>query len=125
MMHGSVNHLLEAVVPIQVMDGSGKGRDFDAKIDNGFSGGLVLPEKVAREMQLPFLRRQFATLADESVVWHNTYSAEVRWHGGLWQQLVYAFGSEPLIGTALLSESRLEVEYVPFGEVRISRLSGS
>jgi predicted aspartyl protease len=63
-----------------------------------------------------------ALLADGSVRPFDIYAAEVDW-GGTWRPvLVWAVGSEVLLGMRLLAGHQLRVEAAPGGAVEITTI---
>lgn len=122
MMRGRVDFDLEAIIEITVIDSNGVEQDFCAKIDTGFTGDLSVPELWAQHLKFDLIGHGIGKMADDSLKEHPVYAALVRWHGGEWYRKVRVLGSEVLIGTGLLNESKLEIEYVPNGEVKVSRM---
>jgi clan AA aspartic protease len=50
-------------------------------VDTGFAGALTLPPEMVMKLDLPFVIRMNANLADDSNVMTSVYKATVMWHG--------------------------------------------
>ena len=81
MIEGVVNAVREAVVPLAVAGPAGRTLPIDAVIDTGFSGFLTLPAALVSELQLPFVTRGRATLANGSEDFFDIHNAVVIWDG--------------------------------------------
>ncbi len=91
-------------------------------IDTGFTGQLCLPPEVISLMGLPFLYDLPANLADNSEVLLAVHEAIVLWNGEEREILVIATGRRPLLGTALLEEQELVIQFTEVGLVTIEVL---
>jgi clan AA aspartic protease len=91
-------------------------------IDTGFTGHLCLPPEAVSLMRLPFLHDLPANLADNSEVLLAIHSATVLWDGEEREIRVIATGRRPLIGTALLDDQELVVQFTEGGLVTIDEL---
>ncbi len=98
--------------------------DFDIEyvIDTGFVGYLTLPLNVIQIMELPFIRRMPANLADNSTIFVEVYAATFFWNGELREEEVLATGIRPLAGTLLLNGTNLNVQFSEGGLVGIDML---
>ncbi len=96
---------------------------FDATVDTGFTGFLTLRPGVIAQLRLPFITNQPAVLANGTVSSYDVHVGRVVWHGGERIVPVYSMDSDPLIGMALLWNSRLTVDIVPNGLVSIVPLA--
>ncbi len=113
----------EAVIPLEIMGSSGDAHDeIEAVIDTGFTGHLTLPPETVRSLSLTARGFVEANLADGSTPTLDVYEANVLWHGSLLRVPVYEAEGGPLAGMSLLSGSRLTVDAIPGGEVRINSL---
>jgi clan AA aspartic protease len=113
---------MEARVPVRVR-GAGEREAFvQALVDTGFSGDLMLPFDTVEHLRLRATTMSRMFLGDGSSVLMPVYDATVEWHGGSRRIDVFACDSDPLIGMSLLRGSRLELDAVPDGPVRISPL---
>jgi clan AA aspartic protease len=91
-------------------------------IDTGFTGHLCLPPEAVSLMRLPFLHDLPANLADNSEVLLAIHSATVLWDGEEREIRVIATGRRPLIGTALLDDQELVIQFTEGGLVTIDEL---
>jgi clan AA aspartic protease len=91
-------------------------------IDTGFTGHLCLPPEAVSLMCLPFLHDLPANLADNSEVLLAIHSATVLWDGEEREIRVIATGRRPLIGTALLDDQELVIQFTEGGLVTIDEL---
>lgn len=122
-MHGRVG-AREAVLPLQVVGGSGARTEVEATVDTGFTGVLCLPPDLVRSLSLPLVGRGVAVLADGRAVETRVHRARVIWHGRERGARVLATEGGPLVGMSLLRGSRLTVDVVPGGEVMIEEKVG-
>ena len=121
MIQGVVNRAYEAVIPLTLQGPAGHMREIEAVIDTGYSGFLTLPPALVSELELPYVTRDQAVLADGSEVTFDVYDATVMWDGQ--PRLVYALAAEstPLVGMRLLDSHSLYVEVEDRGRVIIER----
>jgi clan AA aspartic protease len=91
-------------------------------IDTGFTGELCLPPEAVSLMGLTFRHDTPANLADNSEVLLSLHEAIVLWDGLEREVLVIATGRRPLIGTALLEERELVIQFTEGGLVTIDDL---
>ncbi|NDJ17189.1 clan AA aspartic protease [Myxacorys almedinensis] len=88
-------------------------------VDTGFEGALTLPPAVIDHLDLPYLSEISANLADNTDVIANVYRATILWRGVERNIAVLAMGRRPLIGTALLADYHLSVDFYEGGSVII------
>ena len=119
MIEGTVNAEREAVVPLAVAGPAGRARPIDAVIDTGFSGFLTLPSALVSELQLPFVTRGRATLANGSEDIFDIHNAVVIWDGRPRQILADTADTAPLAGMSLLDGHSLYVEIEEGGRVTV------
>lgn len=91
-------------------------------IDTGFIGFLTLPPAAVAAMNLPFLRRITANLADDSIIRLGVHSATIVWNGQERDVEVLATGRQPLMGTLLLDGHDLNVQFADGGLVTVETL---
>src|SRR5207249_3580600 len=86
--------------------------EFDAWIDTGFTGELVLPRIRIDQLGLPLGPKVTAVLADGSQIELDTYTCNLNWFG-TWKkiQVVANEGQFPLLGVGLLQQRELRVDY--------------
>jgi clan AA aspartic protease len=91
-------------------------------IDTGFTGFLTLPQAIVAALNLPFLRRISANLADGSTIFLSVDIATIVWDGTLQDVEVLATGRQPLLGTLLLDGYQLTTNFEEGGTVTIDPL---
>ena len=81
-------------------------------IDTAFDGHLVLPLELIRELELDSLAQTEAILADGSRVTLEAFFCYVDWFGKRRPiQIIANDGRFPLLGTGLLEERILHIDY--------------
>jgi clan AA aspartic protease len=108
---GSVNAQLEAWLRVQATS----GETIECLIDTGFNGALVLPRAEATRLNLTVLgrvpiigvgrARQIADIAELEIEWLNQSRAV---------EVIISDGDDSLLGTELLDNSRLMIDYVAY-----------
>ena len=91
-------------------------------VDTGFTDHLCLPPEAVNLLRLPFLYNLSANLADNSSVSLAVHQATIFWDGVEREVRVLATGRRPLIGTALLNEQELVIQFTEGGLVTIEEL---
>ena len=86
--------------------------EFDAWIDTGFTGELVLPRSKIVHLALPLGPAVQAVLADGSPVGLDSYLCELKWFDN-WKsiEIIANDGQFPLLGIDLLRERELRIDY--------------
>ena len=110
-MNGRVNQRREALVELEV---SGRRRHarIPCAIDTGYTGTLVLPERLVNDLELPYAGSIMARLADGSLLELPSYETAVTWLDGTRAVLASAvLADHALVGTALLDGRRLTIDY--------------
>ena len=118
-MTGQVANL-RAVMPVTFHLTGRPDLTLEFVIDTGFSGALALPPAAVAALGLPFLEDTFANLANDQTVAVPVYTATVMWHGVERVVRVLAVGRRPLLGTALLNENHLGIDFIEGGDVAIT-----
>lgn len=88
-------------------------------VDTGFTGFLTLPPAVVLRLNLPFIRRIPANLADDSTIRIDVHVATILWDGVARDVEVLATGRRPLLGTLILDGHELNVQFTDSGVVTI------
>lgn len=109
----------EAVIFLDMLGREGQIQRIEAVIDTGFTGYLTLPADVTGSLRLPRRGSETFLLADGSEAVLPVYRGRVLWHGREFRIPVSQADGEALVGMSLLRGSRLTVDAVPGGEVRI------
>jgi clan AA aspartic protease len=91
-------------------------------VDTGFTGGLCLPPEAVALLNLPFKYEMPVNLADNSEVMLPVHQAIILWNGEELESQVFATGRRPLVGTALLDEHELVIQFTQGGLVTIDPL---
>ena len=110
---------LEARVTIDIAGNDHIFRSVEAVVDTGFTGALSLPDPVAHELGLGSVRVERVTLADGRSIRASVHAARILWHGHPLDVRVQTLGSHPVIGTALLANCRLSIDWWDGGDVII------
>ena len=93
--------------------------EIECVVDTGFEGFLTLPSAVITKLGLPYLAQINAKLADNSNVATNVYLATILWNGVEKDIAVLGMGHRPLIGTALLEDYHLSIDFCDGGTVLV------
>jgi clan AA aspartic protease len=91
-------------------------------IDTGFEGALTLPVSAVEKLQLPFVARINANLANDDNVVTSVHRATIVWDGTEIEIPVLAMGSRPLIGTLLLNNYNLNIDFCDGGILSVETL---
>jgi predicted aspartyl protease len=90
----------------------GPRHDIAAWVDTAFNGGLTIPRALIEGLGLPQESSIEATLADGRTVALETFGCYFDWFGGTFQtQVVASDGVYPLLGSLLLADRRLTIDY--------------
>jgi predicted aspartyl protease len=73
-------------------------------------------------LDLPYLTRVRANLADDSNVMTRIHLATIIWHGVEREVVVLAMGRRPLLGTELIEDYHLSVDFYEGGLVVIDEI---
>jgi clan AA aspartic protease len=111
-----------AIVAVTFLLRNGSSIPIEFVIDTGFTGELCLPMEAVSLMGLTFRHDTPANLADNREVSIPLYEATVLWGGQEREVLVIATGRRPLLGTALLDEQELVIQFTEGGLVTIDEL---
>ncbi len=112
----------QAIVILTFLLPNGLKVPIEFVVDTGFTGELCLPPEAISLMGLTFRHDTQANLADNSEVLLSLHEATVLWDGMEREVLVIATGRRPLLGTALLDEQELVIQFVDGGLVTIDEL---
>ena len=106
MIRGAVRNLVP-VIPLTIIDGASDLRRFHVAVDTGFSGSLTLPPGTIRDLGLPFVKYTSVTLANGGQEACGVYLASIDWHESRRQVEALELGDQPLVGMALLKDSKV------------------
>lgn len=89
------------------------GREWSATIDTGFNGDLELPEVLRNVLKPQYVGRVTSSLAGGQTIEEDVYLVDFPFDGEVVQaRATFVVGSEILIGTRLLKEYRLQIDFV-------------
>ena len=112
-MNGHVDESRRALINVAIrakLDGD--ATSLDAWIDTAFDGHFVFPTTLIEELGLETLVETEAILADGTKVLMETFVGYMEWFGELIPvQVVANEGQFPLLGTALLDDRQLHIDY--------------
>lgn len=91
-------------------------------VDTGFTDYLCLPPEAVALLRLPFLYDLPVNLADNSQVVVEVHEARILGNGEEQSVRIFATGRRPLIGTALLNQQELVIQFTEGGLVTIDEL---
>ncbi len=111
-----------AIVSLTFLLVNGATFPIEFVVDTGFTDYLCLPPEAVNLLRLPFLYNLPVNLADNSTVSLAVHQATVLWDGIERDLRVFATGRRPLIGTALLSDQELVIQFIEGGLVTIDDL---
>jgi clan AA aspartic protease len=111
-----------ATVTLTFLLPNGSTLPIEFVIDTGFSGHLCLPQEAVSLLRLPFIYDLPANLADNREVLVPVHEAVIIWNGEEREVSVIATGRRPLLGTAMLEEHELVVQFTEGGLITIEEL---
>lgn len=111
-----------AIIALTFLLPSGSTFLIEFVVDTGFTDYLCLPPEAVSLLGLPFLYDLPVNLADNSEVLLAVHEAIILWNGEEREIRVLATGRRPLLGTALLDEHELVVQFTEGGLVTIDEL---
>lgn len=112
-MKGIVDESMRALLDVSVAAAEDGGRQvLTAWIDTAFNGGLVIPRQHVERLGLKQASTTQATLADGHSVDLETFTCHLEWFGRVYRtQVVANDGEFPLLGTLLLANRMLTINY--------------
>jgi predicted aspartyl protease len=119
-IRGTVTDDGSPTIPVAVA-----GRDWAAVIDTGFNGGLELPDVLQPHVNARFAMPLRYQLAGGQTVVQDTYDVDFPFDGRpVSAEATFVPGNYILIGTALLRDYLLEVDFVA-RTVKLERVAPS
>jgi predicted aspartyl protease len=89
------------------------GQDWNATIDTGFTGDLQLPDPLRSLLAARFIFQGISLLADGRQILEDIYEVVSPFDGQqVTAEATFVASSEILIGTHLLRQYRLEIDFV-------------
>lgn len=110
-------------MPIDLSGPTGQVVATDALIDTGFDGSLSLPASLIDELNLTWLQRGRAILADGNETLFDMYEATIIWDGESRRIIVDEAETAPLVGMRLLAGHEVMIRVQVGGRITISALS--
>jgi clan AA aspartic protease len=111
-----------AIIALTFLLPSGSTFPIEFVVDTGFTDYLCLPPEAVTLLGLPFMYDLPVNLANNSEVLLGVHEAVVFWNGAEREIRVLATGRRPLLGTALLDEHELVIQFTEGGLVTIDEL---
>jgi len=119
MITGTVTSEFEAVLTVELQGAGGESETLRAAVDTGFDGFLTLPSSVIARLGFPFQGLADLVLADGSAVILAVFEAIVIWYGKAIPVSAIESEGGALVGMRLLYGSRLTMDVLENGPVRI------
>lgn len=108
MMYGTVSDI---GVPTTILPIA--GQDWSATIDTGFNGDLELPEVLRNVLDPEYVGRLTSSLAGGQTIEEDVYLVDFPFDDQIIQaRATFVVDSDILIGTRLLQEYRLQIDFV-------------
>jgi clan AA aspartic protease len=110
---GHVDDQLRALIRVPVAASrDGSREEIVAWVDTAFNGGLTIPRALVKRLGLSQESSIDAILADGRTTALETFGCYVDWFGETYHtQIVASEGTYPLLGTQLLADRRLSIDY--------------
>lgn len=121
MIHGTVIGL-QARMGVLLLPPERSRIEIECVVDTGFEGFLTLPPSVIADLGLPYLININANLANNASVETSVHLATIIWNGAERNVAVLAMGRRPLIGTALLEDYHLSIDFCEGGTVLVDEI---
>lgn len=109
-------------MPLVVLNADGNPVSGIVGIDTGFNGDLTLPRSDIERLGLTLLSTDHLTTASGQTLEFPAYRATIIWHDRPKQVRVLEAEVTPMIGAALLWDSRLSIDFAVGGDVVIAEL---
>jgi clan AA aspartic protease len=121
-INGSVVGLQAQIGVIFCLPGS-PSLEIKCVVDTGFEGFLTLPPAAVTTLNLTYATRINANLADNSNIATDVYLGTILWNGIQRDVPILAMGRRPLVGTSLLQDYHLGIDFHEGGIVAIEQIS--
>jgi clan AA aspartic protease len=123
MIRGRVTDERAVVIPLGVLDNTGRSWPINAVVDTGFTGDVSLPTSTIRRLSLRPLGQRLFTLANGELSVMNAYSGRVLWHERPHDVVVIQSEDAAMIGINLIWGSRVTLEARTDGNVSIEEIT--
>lgn len=108
MMYGTVSDIGVPTIILPIA-----GQDWAATIDTGFNGDLELPEDLRNVLDPEYVGRVTSSLAGGQTIEEDVYLVDFPFDDQIIQaRATFVVDSDILIGTRLLQEYRLQIDFV-------------
>ena len=108
MMQGTVSNRGVPIISLFIA-----GQEWAATIDTGFNGDLELPEALRSVLKPEYVGKVTSSLAGGQTIEEDIYLVEFPFDGNIVQaRATFVPNGEILIGTHLLREYRLQIDFV-------------
>ena len=119
MTTGYISEFGEVIVPIDIFDQRGRLRRVEAIVDTGLDYFMALPARLVQSLGLDWIGRMRMRVGTEEMARFESFAADVSWLGSRRPIYVLQTQSEILVGTRLLWESQLTVQFWEGGAVNV------
>ncbi len=105
---GFVNENLEAVLTVELTNNS----QIECVLETGFNGSFLFPRKFVEDNSMRFIGQEEVVMVEQNTTLIETALAKINWMGENFSiQILVSENDESLIGTQMLIDSNLEVDY--------------
>lgn len=111
---------LQPWLTVSVEGANGELRQYEVILDTGFTGCLVLPEPVIKELGLVKRGSEEVVLASSQEYPFNYYAARVLWRGQPRWTDIYQSEAQALLGMELLESGQIAVDARDGGDVTVT-----
>lgn len=119
MTTGHIDQHGRPVAPVDLFDRQGRLRRVEAMVDTGFDDFLTLPDHWVQRLGLVWISRMPMQVATSEWARFDIYAVDILWFGHRLPVRVVQTQSEILVGTRLLWESQLTVQFWQGGSVSV------
>ena len=119
MITGYISEFGEVIVPIDIFDQRGRLRRVEAIVDTGLDYFMALPARLVQSLGLDWIGRMRMRVGTEEMARFESFAADLSRLGARRRIYVLQTQSEILIGTRLLWESELTVQFWEGGSVNV------
>ncbi|MXV72821.1 hypothetical protein F4Z99_00925 [Candidatus Poribacteria bacterium] len=108
MIYGTVSDIGVPTIILRIA-----GQEWSATIDTGFNGDLELPEVLRNVLDPQYVGRVTSSLAGGQTIEEDVYLVDFPFDSQIIQaRATFVVGGDILIGTRLLQEYRLQIDFV-------------
>lgn len=126
MISGQVNLMRQPAIAVVLIDGDGRHRGIEARLDTGFSGDLTLPQTSIAQLGFPAATRSgHYTIGSGAMATFTAYEGRMQWRNDVRSTVVLESEILPVVGVGLLWENNLSVDFGIGGDVEIRGLPAS